>query len=126
MSAKVVSVLSALLLALLAGLFSPAQARDNYASIAYSFSDGKWGYSYDYPTVRQAENAAIGYCRDAGGRACESVGWVGNGCGALAVGRNDWSAATGLSRGAAERAARNKCSRLTSRCEIKVWVCTTR
>lgn len=108
------------------GNMNPVHAADKFGSIAYSFSDNRWGYSYDFNTRRAAERAALQYCRDAGGRQCKSVAWVGNGCGALAVGRNDWGADSGLTRQEAERNATNKCHGFTNNCTIKVWFCTAR
>jgi hypothetical protein len=100
----------------------------DYGSVAYSPADGRWGYSYNYGTERAAVQAAMGNCRDAGGRGCRTVVWVANGCGAVAIaGRNrEFTVATGKYRQNAESNALQRCrDRYGKSCTVKVWVCTS-
>ncbi|MHA1158180.1 MAG: DUF4189 domain-containing protein, partial [Alphaproteobacteria bacterium] len=92
---------------------TPAWAGDLYATIAYSETDGQWGFAYDYGSESVANREALGHCRSAGGGSCEVAVRVANGCGAIATTSNprDWSGETGLSRSAAESAALAKCAR---------------
>jgi hypothetical protein len=101
-----------------------AQARDNYGAIAYSFSTGRYGYSYDWPSRAEAENYARSQC---GIGDCAVKVWFKNACGALAVGRGSaygWGWAG--SRGQAEGSALSECQARSAGCRVRVWSCTTR
>ncbi len=106
----------------------PVNPNDKYGSIAYSPADGRSGYSYDYRTEAEAVQAAMGYCRQDGGKSCRTVMWVSNGCGAIAIaGKNrDFAVANGKYRPEAEANALRFCQQDFRRsCTIKVWVCTS-
>ncbi len=107
----------------------PVVAGDLYGAIAYPQLDGRWGHAYDYGSESAANRAAMGYCRDAGGRGCEIAMRVANGCGAVArtSSTRDWVAETGLTRASAERGALDKCRNFFGKqCAIEVWSCTSR
>jgi len=102
---------------------APATARDYYGAIAYSNSTGALGWSYDYGSRGEAEDAALSECH--GG--CTAVLWFRNACGAIAT-ASDHSFGTGwaTTRGEAERIALNGCRKYADDCSVERWVCTTR
>ncbi len=56
-------------------------ATNGYGALAWSSSTGASGVSYNYGTLAQAQDSAIGYC---GKSDCTMVAWFQNSCGALA------------------------------------------
>ncbi len=119
-AAGVLFVLCILMLA-----FGTARAQDNYGAIAYSESSGKWGYSYDYGSRGQAENAALRRCKSGD---CEIKLWFKNSCGALAKGDKGalgWLWAAEGRREAESRALSESRAR-GSNCRILCWTCTAR
>jgi len=102
-----------------------AASATNYGAIAYSPSTGARGFSYDYPTRRDAESRAMSECA-ARGRGCKTVIWFKNACAALATGNNGWGAAWAGSRRAAENQAMGSCSSRSRGCSILVWSCTSK
>ena len=97
---------------------SSPQAR-SFGAIAYQRETGAVGFSYDFPTARDAELNALSHCGD---RRCVVVLNLSGICGALATGPQGPFTATGLTREAAERKARSECNDPT--CSIAAWACT--
>src|ERR1700721_2328378 len=78
---------------------APATARDYYGAIAYSNSTGALGWSYDYGSRGEAEDAALSECH--GG--CSAVLWFRNAYGAIATASDhSYGAGWATSRGRAE------------------------
>ena len=100
-----------------------------YGSIAYSPSDGRWGYSYDYRSEGESVQVALNHCRKSGGRSCRTVLWFRNGCAAVAIaGSNSkFAVKSEIRRDDSEAVARRLCQEAYGRtCTIKVWACTSR
>ena len=100
-----------------------------YGSIAYSPSDGRWGYSYDYRSEGESVQVALNHCRKSGGRSCRTVLWFRNGCAAVAIaGSNSkFAVKSEIRRADSEAVARRLCQEAYGRtCTIKVWACTSR
>ncbi|MEM7440087.1 MAG: DUF4189 domain-containing protein [Pseudomonadota bacterium] len=104
----------------------------SYGAIAYSIREPIYGWAAGANSKRQAENAAVQNCRNAGGSNCVGVIYVENSCGAVAdyPGNLDYGR-LGVSWGAgsknqAVRAARNACNSQNGRgdCEVPVYVCS--
>eukprot|EP01037_Dinobryon_pediforme_P007361 gene7361-7429_t len=107
-----------LAVALLASSSSLALA--DFGAIAFSSSDGAYGYGYNYANRRAAENRAMTECENHGGDHCKIVMWVKDACAALAIGTgNGWATEWRTGRGNAENAALRSCERNTDSCEIK-------
>lgn len=107
-----------------------AAAVNYYGSIALSARDNSVGWSYDYRTKRGAIKRAKRECRKASNYpwTCKKVGWVRNGCLALAVRTSGgsvarWASAYRGSKRAAYRAAKNRCG---PGCRKRAYTCTTR
>ncbi len=111
----------------LASCVSVAEARaDNYGAIAYSPETGAVGWSYDHPSRRQAERAAMRNCR---GYAydCRIATYFSNACGAVARARNGgWGADWGQDREEAESNALDACYNHGDGCRVVRWACTSR
>lgn len=106
----------------------PHNPGDRFATIAYSKSDGYWGYSYEFNSERKANREALNYCRNAGGRSCRVVMRVANGCGAVARTNrtSQYYASTGKRKATALSNALNKCKKNTGKqCSVIVWACTS-
>jgi hypothetical protein len=116
----VTAIYIGLIMILLSGV---ANAQDNYGAIAFSESTGQTGYSYDYGSRSDAEQAALDNC---GKNDCEIKSWFENSCGALAQGDDgslgySWAAG---SRSQAESRALSECG--GSGCKVLAWACDTR
>jgi len=95
-----------------------------YGAIAFSPSNGVWGYSYNYNARGAAERRAMRECR-ARGSGCRSIVWFRNACGALAVGQgNAYGWGWNTSRQQARRRAMAECRARTSGCRIRADVCS--
>ena len=95
-----------------------------FGAIAYSTGTGSHGFSYDYPSRRAAERAALGNCAAYAGD-CQVVVYFYNACGALAVGRHlGYGFAWNVRRGAAEAAAMANCRANDTGCQLVRWVCS--
>jgi len=110
---------------ILVSAFGAALADDTYGAIAYSKSTGTYGYSYDYASRSEAEQAALSHCKRDD---CEIKSWFKNSCGALAKAGNgalgySWAAAN---RQEAESIALEQCRKRGSNCRILCWACTSR
>ena len=99
------------------------QPRGLYGALAFDRRDGSYGFSYDYPTQREADERALQKC----GPGCVVVEQFSGMCAAYAMGDN---AAEGRGRGIwhseAERQALAMCQGTGTNCRIRVWGCTTR
>jgi hypothetical protein len=91
-----------------------------YGAIAHQPETGAFGYSYDWPTARDAEISALDECADP--RCVVAVSFS-SGCGALAVGARGAQAARGATRAEAETRALGACADAAS-CRILAWACT--
>jgi hypothetical protein len=96
---------------------------DHFGAIAFSTKTGATGYSYDYGSGIDAQNAALYSC----GPDCTVVSVFTNACGAFAVGANrGWGSAWASSGSQAQINAMNSCSARTLDCTVVQWACTTR
>jgi len=102
---------------------NPPTARATWGAIAYSYSTGRYGSSYDYPTQAQAINSAVERCRV---NDCKAVVWFESGCGSFAVGNRASGWAVGHSRAEAESKALAECRKRGGNCRIVAWACTSR
>lgn len=98
---------------------SPAIAA--YGAIAYSASTGKYGYSYNYDSQKNAERAALKHCKVS---SCKVVLWYKNACGVVAKGDTGWGAAWAGSRTQASANAIKACSTRSRNCKAVVWSCS--
>lgn len=118
--------LSLLFACLLIMAWSPslAQSGNIYGAIAYSPGTGAYGYSHNYRSRGQAEQAALGNCvRHA--RDCRVVVWFYNACGALASGRrNGWGHGFASTRQQAANIAMNYCRQNDQGCQLRQTVCS--
>ena len=100
-------------------------AAESYGAIAYSPSTKVYGWSYDFPSRRAAENEALARCRRQAND-CTVPLWFRDACGALAIGSDGYGTGWGTDRGIAERYAISVCQKHTRGCAVVRWVCTTR
>ena len=56
-----------------------------YGAIAYSFQSDKYGRAWNYGSRKDAEGAAIGFCKSAGGKRCKVGVTLEDTCGAFSV-----------------------------------------
>jgi len=117
------------LLGLLVAGFGARAAEDGateefYGAIAYSPTNRAHGWSYDYPSRKDAERRALAQCRQHA-EDCIVPVWFRNACGALAVGSDGYGSGWGSSRKSAEGQAIQSCRRYSGGCAVIRWVCTT-
>lgn len=110
--------------ALAVALAAPAHAathpkKSSYGAIAYEPNRRATGYSYDFPSAREAKIEALKQCRDP---ACEVVISFHNACGAIARGTGKPYSSTGATRDEARAKALRLCG--NNACEIVAWACT--
>lgn len=112
---------------LIVGSMDHCEAGDKFGAIAYSTSDGSYGYSYDYDTLWAAQEKALAECRKYGD-GCTIVGWFRNACGALATSSDGaWGYSWGNSKSEAINNAMGQCrSHGGTNCTWRCWSCTTR
>lgn len=79
-----------------------------------------YGYSLGYGSQKDAEAAAIGFCRQYGGTDCQAMVWFET-CGAYAESKKYFGIGWGADREAAARKALDTCS--VKSCKILVAVC---
>jgi hypothetical protein len=114
-----------LVVGLSAGAAEDGANEELYGAIAYSPTNRAHGWSYDYPSRKDAERRALAQC----GRHAEDCivpVWFRNACGALAVGADGYGSGWGSSRKSAEGQAVQSCRRYSGGCAVIRWVCTTR
>jgi hypothetical protein len=90
-----------------------------HGAIAYNRATGAYGYSYDYPTSRDAGIAAINGCGEA---QCVVAIAFKTGCGALIDGPGGPAVAEGVNAREAEVKARGRCT--DPQCQVVAWACT--
>ena len=116
------TMLAAIVAVLLAGLAAPAWA--GYGALARDPVTGKIGLSWDKPTPRDAETAAMHDCSTAG---CKIIFRTKpRQCGAVATAADGkgWGAAYRGGRDAAALAAMNDCQKHnTGQCKVRVVGC---
>jgi hypothetical protein len=81
----------------------------SYGAIAYSATDGGYGWSYGWDDQKKAESVAMKNC-SAHGSAYKSTVWYYNSCGAVAADGKIVTWGTHLVRQKAERIAMAKCA----------------
>ncbi|MBV9312174.1 MAG: DUF4189 domain-containing protein [Pseudonocardia sp.] len=111
------------LLAAAAFIFSSGVANaqpDTWAAIAISMQTGNYGYTYDYPTLADAQYGAISQCSAAD---CQAVVWVTNGCAAVARAPNAWGWGYASSLTSAEYEAVSHTPGPGA--QVLAWVCTS-
>jgi hypothetical protein len=87
-------------------------AKNTYAAIAYSRSTGKYGFTYQQPTLEAAKADALRRCE---GNDARIVVWTRNGWCALAKGADGtFGAASAPSQQEAEKDALGDCAKKTS------------
>jgi hypothetical protein len=116
-----------LLLTLGAGGSAAQEPTDQeyFGAIAYSPSNRAHGWSYDYPSRKDAESRALAQCRRHA-EDCIVPVWFRNACGALAVGADGYGSGWGSNRESAEGKAVQSCRRYSGDCAVIRWVCTSR
>ncbi len=107
-------------------LLAPGAALANGA-LAIDGNQGQaYGFSYDYPDMRGAEQRALREC----GPGCRVVLRFSTGCGAYAADQARGSTAYGWGTAASSQAAQNRamseCSARGQRCMVRVWGCNSR
>ena len=107
------------------GVAQEYTAQEYYGAIAYSPSKRAHGWSYDYPSRRDAERRALVLCERHADDCIVPV-WFRNACGALAVGDDGYGSGWGSSRKSAEAQAIQSCRRYSGHCAVIRWVCTSR
>jgi serine/threonine-protein kinase len=117
-----------------AGGGSAGAARQHYGAIAVSPSTLDHGFSFRFPTRRQAEEAALAFCHTQASkpRDCRVEVWFRDTCGSLAIrsesapGKRDgaWGSAWDARRAAARDKAMASCTKAGgSACRTAVTVC---
>lgn len=100
-------------------------SRKSFGAIAYSVKDGAYGYSNGRSSRKEAEKAALKYCRKHG-KKCRVEVWFYNSCGAVATDGQKvaWGQAGSVSE--AGRQALQKCRRgfFKKNCEVKAAHCS--
>ena len=90
-----------------------------HGAIAYDRATGAYGYSYDYPTPRDAGIAAISGC---GEPQCVVAIAFKTGCAVLVDGPGGPVVAEGVNAREAEVKARGRC--IDPQCHVIAWACT--
>jgi len=97
----------------------------SYGAIAYSARNGAYGFSDGWKNQREAEKAAVKYCKQ-NGSGCKSRVWFYDSCGAVAADGRTVTWGQGASPQAAQQQAFNRCKKGLFRwhCEVKVSHCS--
>jgi hypothetical protein len=90
-----------------------------HGAIAYNRATGAYGYSFDYPTPRDAGIAAINGC---GETQCIVAIAFKSGCAVLIDGPGGPVVAEGVNAREAEVKARGRCT--DPQCQVIAWACT--
>jgi hypothetical protein len=90
-----------------------------HGAIAYNRATGAYGYSFDYPTPRDAGIAAINGC---GETQCIVAIAFKSGCAVLIDGPGGPVVAEGVNAREAEVKARGRCT--DPQCQVVAWACT--
>jgi Domain of unknown function (DUF4189) len=125
---------------------SIAHAQSGAIALSQSFGVLVVGSAGGSGSRMDAERWAVYDCEKKGGGDCRAVGWETGRCVALAVGKNNqyvadvspynfpdhsdssqskdhWGGALATIVDDAKSRANNACSKITSECEVKAWVC---
>jgi hypothetical protein len=97
----------------------PVVPQEFWGAIAYQRSTGEFGYSYDYPSEREASVAALQSCADT---ECLIELTFSSNCGVLLDGPTGPVAAVGATAREAEVRARGTCR--DPGCKVIAWACT--
>jgi len=107
-------------------LLVPGASLANGALALDSNQGPAYGFSYDYPDMRGAEQRAVREC----GQGCRVVLRFATGCGAYAADQARGSTAYGWGTAATGQAAQNRamseCSARGRQCMVRVWGCNSR
>lgn len=112
-----------------------ARRAPGYGAIALSPSTLEYGYSYEFPSRRQAEDSALKYCVSNKGkpRDCRVVLWYYDACASLAIKPQSgskapdgaWGAHWSNSRAGARKKALAACQSVTKAgCKTELTVCS--
>lgn len=97
---------------------------DSYGAIAYSRQTGGYGYSDGQNSRAEAENLALGYCRQYN-KKCRNVVWFYNSCGAVASDGHKVSWGRADSEAEAAQKALKDCQGFFKKdCEVKISHCS--
>lgn len=92
----------------------------NHGALAYESTSGAFGYSFDFPTSRQAKEAALVQCANP---KCIVMVNIKNACAAIVQGPKRPFNSQGATREEAEARAMKKCAD-EAKCKPVGWVCT--
>jgi hypothetical protein len=109
------------ILAVILLMLPGAAFAEEWGAIAYSPRTGADGYSHNYDSKSQAQNAAMSDCNPSD---CRIAVNFYNACGALAVGRGGWGGDWGMTRGEAQSNAIAVCEQYANNCRVQRWVCS--
>lgn len=102
----------------LASTKAAAKKKNAYGAIAWHKESNSLGYSYDFPSSRQAGTEALRQC---GNARCEVILSLQNECGALYAGSKGYAARRGHTEDEARTKAMNACG---PQCRPLAWACT--
>ncbi len=105
-----------------------------FGAIAYSTKSDKYGRAWNYSSRKDAEAAAVKFCKAAGGRRCKVGVWLEDSCGALAASETSKNMKqTGISYGfksapASHARALTECEARdgAGTCVVKASVCSNK
>lgn len=132
---------------------APAQKKDEphgiWGAIAYSETDGEYGFFWGAPDKDYATTEALDHCQNADGKSCKIVSLFRNhshwddddktgfpylACSSLAVEQQKdkknpkypaaWASSSAVKREDSDKAALQACQKNGAQCEIAEWVCT--
>ena len=102
----------------LASTKAAPKKKNAYGAIAWHKESNSLGYSYDYPSSRQAGTEALRQC---GNARCEVILSLHDECGALYSGPKGYAARRGHTEDEARTKAMNACG---PACRPLAWACT--
>ncbi len=91
-----------------------------HGAIAYHEKSGAFGFSFDFPSARQAKESALAQCGQSG---CVVMVGFRNSCAALVQGEKRPFSSQGTTRDEAETRALKKCNS-DKHCKPVAWACT--
>jgi hypothetical protein len=96
----------------------------SYGAIAYSKTDGAYGYSDDWGSRKKAEATALDACRE-NGPGCEVIVWFFDSCAAVAGSADIVGWGQDVQESRAKKKALEACTRDGgTACTLKVWHCS--
>lgn len=99
---------------------------DQFGSVAVCFETEAFGYSRNMPSQSWADDVAVKQCQESGGRSCQVILHMRNGCGAVALGDERITTGNGKTPEAAALAALQQCRRDTDNCSVALNLCMDR